>query len=155
SARFRSWVTSPRSQSALLRAARSAPSRVSAIPSARVARIASQVLTAVPTTRAVTTTAAVASTARFRRADFRSRYHADGGPASTGSWLRWRRRSATRLLAVSYRRLRSFSRHFITIQSSSPHSDLRSRRESVWRAAETVVAVPPSVLTRVLGLGGS
>ena len=34
------------------------------------------------------TTEAVASTARFRRASFRSRYHADGGHASTGSSAR-------------------------------------------------------------------
>ena len=35
--------------------------------------------------------------------------------------------SPARLWTVSYRRVRSFSRHFITIQSRSPRSSLRSR----------------------------
>ena len=39
--------------------------------------------------------------------------------ATTGSLFKCRFRSATSPLAVSYRRVRSFSRHFITIQSRS------------------------------------
>ena len=63
-----------------------------------------------------------------------------GGRAVTGSFSRCRLRSAARLLAVSYRRLRSFSKHFITIQSKSPRNSRRSLSGSLLRCVEIVVA---------------
>ncbi len=47
-----------------------------------------------------------------------------GPRARTGSCSRCRRTSSARPLAVSYRRARSFSRDFITIQSRSPRTAL-------------------------------
>ena len=69
--------------------------------SALVARTACQVLTAVPSTRAERDQRPVVSAARFRRANFENRYHADGGHASTGWSLRYRITSAAKSLAVS------------------------------------------------------
>ena len=57
-------------------------------------------------------------------------------------------------LAVSYRRLRSFSRHFITIQSSSPLTSLLKRAGSVCRLA-AIDGSASLELSRVLGRGGS
>jgi hypothetical protein len=51
--------------------------------------------------------------------------------------------------------LRSFSNAFITIQSSSPRKSRLNCFGSLFRCVETLVAACPSVLIRVLGLGGS
>ena len=56
--------------------------------------------------------------------------------------------------AVSYRRDRSFSRAFITIQSRSPRTSRASRAGSVPRDA-AIDAVSSVVASRVLGFGGS
>ena len=142
SARFRSCVTST--------------GRLSASPSAFVARIASQVLTAVPATSAVATTAAVASATRFRRPNFRSRYQADGGPASTGSWLRWRRRSAASAVG------RLVPPRPVLLQRTSSRSSpaRRAPASPAWparcaAAPRSTAASPRTSLSRVLGLGGS
>ena len=58
-------------------------------------------------------------------------------------------------LAVSYRRVRSFSRAFITIQSSSPRTSFASFAGSVRRRAAIDASVSFDALSRVLGLGGS
>ncbi len=79
--------------------------------------------------------------------------------------------SRARPLAVSYRRARSFSRHFITTQSSSPRTRGLSLSGSVRRAAAMrASSVDPAwlagaarlgepdllnSLSRMLGLGGS
>src|SRR5262249_33595779 len=86
-------------------------------------------------TSAAATTVAIANATLFRRANLRKRYAADGGPASPGSSSRYRLRSAARPLAVSYRRLRSFSSAFITIQSSSPRTSPLNLRGSMFRRA--------------------
>ena len=57
--------------------------------------------------------------------------------------------------AVAYRRVRSFSRAFITIQSSSPRSARLNWAVPARRGAETVVAASATVVIRVLGWGGS
>ena len=57
--------------------------------------------------------------------------------------------------SFSYRRLRSFSSAFITIQSKSPRIRRPKRRGSDCRNWETRDAVSPKVLMRLLGLGGS
>ena len=57
-------------------------------------------------------------------------------------------------LAVSYRRVRSFSRHFITIQSTSPRTSFDSRAGSVFRAA-AILGRSPELESRTLGRGGS
>ena len=75
------------------------------------------------------------------RANLPNRYHADGGQASTGWSVRYRITSAAKSLAVSYRRWRSFSSAFITIQSSSPRTARAQLRGSALRCAETVVSV--------------
>jgi hypothetical protein len=54
----------------------------------------------------------------------------------------------------SYRRLRSFSSAFITIQSSSPRTSRVSLAGSVPRFSATVGSVS-AVLSRVLGIWGS
>jgi hypothetical protein len=53
-----------------------------------VARIASAALIAAPSTSNARNAEAVASSARCFRANFRTRYDADGGPASTASSFR-------------------------------------------------------------------
>ena len=58
-------------------------------------------------------------------------------------------------MAVSYRRVRSFSRHFIAIQSSSPRISLASFAGSVLRCAEIDGSAAREPLSRVLGRGGS
>ena len=61
-----------------------------------------------------------------------------------------------RPLAVSYRRVAVLLQAFITIQSSSPRSELAqlaAGRSGGWPRRSSSVA--PSVLSRVLGLGGS
>ncbi len=64
--------------------------------------------------------------------------------------------SIARLLAVSYRRVRSFSRHFITIQSRSPLSDWPSFFGSMARRCCAVrEPVLPRDESRVDGLCGS
>ncbi len=77
-----------------------------------------------------------------------------GGWADTASPPRYRSTSAANPLAVSYRRVRSFSSAFITIQSSSPRIDEPSRRGSLPRLAEIVEDFAPSAPSRVLGVGG-
>src|SRR5208337_5649152 len=57
--------------------------------------------------------------------------------------------------AVWYRRLRSFSRAFIPIQSSSWRSIRLSLAGSTWRRPATDSAFAPRVRIRVLGRGGS
>jgi len=52
--------------------------------------------------------------------------HNTGVWARIGSFLRCRATSSASPCAVSYRRVRSFSRHFITMQSRSPRISLRS-----------------------------
>jgi hypothetical protein len=51
--------------------------------------------------------------------------------------------------------LLSFSRAFITIQSSSPRTSFVSLAGSMWRWAEMDASASPDSLSRVLGLGGS
>ena len=63
--------------------------------------------------------------------------------------------SRARPLAVSYRRVRSFSSAFITIQSRSPRTSLASRAGSVPRCAAIDASASLESLSRVLGLGGS
>src|SRR5207249_2336876 len=76
--------------------------------------------------------------------------------AATGSLLRWRRMSIAKPLVVSYRRVRSFSRHFITIQSRSPRTRLISLGGSDWRCLATVVSSSfVSAVRRVEGRSGS
>jgi hypothetical protein len=58
-------------------------------------------------------------------------------------------------LAVSYRRVRSFSSAFIAIQSSSPRTSFASRAGSVCRRAAIAGSISPEPLSRVLGFGGS
>ena len=147
-ASFRSWLALPSAARALFR-------WVMAAAGACPTRIACQVLTAVPATRARATRPAVVRATRLRRADLRKPVPRRRRAASTGWSVRYRITSAAKSLAVSYRRLRSFSSAFITIQSSSPRTDRRARRGSACRLAETVVSVSPSVLSRVLGFGGS
>ena len=50
--------------------------------------------------------------------------------------------------------MRSFSRHFITIQSSSPRTSCESRAGAVLNAAATLGSAP-EVLSRTLGRGAS
>jgi hypothetical protein len=69
--------------------------------SARVARIASQVHTTVPTTRESPTKPVVSRAARLRRASLPKRYQADGDQASTGLSVSYRITSAAKSLAVS------------------------------------------------------
>ena len=138
-------------------ARRRASVRAVAVPrSARVARMACQVLTAVPTARAATTSAAVIRATRLRRANLPNRYHADGGHASTGSSSRYRRTSAARPLAVSYRRVAVLLQalHHDPVQLPAHRIESICGGRSL-DCAETVVSVAPSVLSRVLGLGGS
>ena len=92
--------------------------------------------------------------ALFRRANLPKRYRADGGQACTGSSSRYRRRSAAIPLAVSYRRVRSFSSAFITIQSSSPRTSPLSFRGSTCRFA-AMLGSSSVVLSRTLGQGES
>jgi hypothetical protein len=122
--------------------------------SAFLARIACQVLTTTASTSRPANPAAVPSAARCLRANFRSRYMAARGPASTGSPSRCRRTSRANPLAVSYRRDGSFSSAFITIQSRSPRTSFASFDGSVAREAaiDAISWVGPS---RELGLGGS
>jgi hypothetical protein len=68
----------------------------------------------------------VANAFLFRRSTFWKRYNPLGGRAMTGSLVRKRWTSIATPLAVSYRRVRSFSKHFITIQSRSPRNRLMS-----------------------------
>ena len=63
--------------------------------------------------------------------------------------------SRARPLAVSYRRVRSFSSAFITIQSSSPRTSRASFAGSVRRCAAIDASGRLEPLSRVLGLGGS
>ena len=64
--------------------------------------------------------------------------------------------SFARLLAVSKRRVRSFSRHFITIQSRSPRNNFTSLGASEERRAAVVDnSFSTSVASRVEGFGGS
>jgi hypothetical protein len=67
---------------------------------------------------------------------------------------RYRCTSIASPFAVSYRRPRSFSRHFITTQSSSPRTSLPSRFGSIRRLA-AIAGNSSLPLSRVLGLGGS
>ena len=99
---------------------------------------------------------AAASIALFRRANLRNRYPADGGQAShrlVGQVAL--RRPSARPLAVSYRRFRSFSRAFITIQSSSPRTSRVSLAGSICRWAAIAGRRSFESLSRVLGRGGS
>ena len=63
--------------------------------------------------------------------------------------------SRAKPLAVSYRRVRSFSIAFITIQSSSPRTSFVSLAGSVLRCAATDGSRSRDSESRVLGLGGS
>jgi hypothetical protein len=131
--------------------------RASAIAavSASVARIRPHTAAMIPTTNANMMRPAARTGPRCRRTIFLSRYRLDGGRASTGSSFRYRCTSAAIAEAVSYRRLRSFSSDFITIQSSSPWNNWLNRPGSLRRLADTVAASSPMVLMRVLGRGGS
>jgi hypothetical protein len=61
-----------------------------------------------------------------------------------------------REVSLDIRRERSFSRHFIVIQSRSPVSwRLRVGTSTARRLADSADASPASELNRVLGLGGS
>ena len=104
----------------------------------------------------VAATAPPAKTAtRFRRTNFLNRYPAPGGAATTASPERYRRMSAPSPLAVSYRRCRSFSNAFITIQSISPRINRDSFAGSVFRCAARLASDACDCVIRVLGLGGS
>ena len=63
--------------------------------------------------------------------------------------------SRAKPLAVSYRRVRSFSSAFITIQSRSPRTSFVSRAGSVRRCAASEGRRSPESLSRVEGFGGS
>ena len=99
---------------------------------------------------------AVVRAARLRRANLREpvprrrRARLDRLVGQVAASRRRRSRWPSRTAAC-----RSFSSAFITIQSSSPRTDGPSCRGSACRLAETVVSVSPSVLSRVLGVGGS
>ena len=58
-------------------------------------------------------------------------------------------------MADSYRRARSFSSAFITIQSSSPRTSLVSRTGSVLRCSEIAGRASRDSESRALGRGGS
>ena len=75
-----------------------------------------------PSASAAATTPPAITCPRLRFTNFASLYFALGGPANTGSSDKCLPMSAASPLAVSYRLVRSFSRHFITIQSRSPRS---------------------------------
>ena len=61
--------------------------------------------------------------------------------------------SRARPLAVSYRRVRSFSSAFITIQSSSPRTSFASRAGSVRRCAAIDASGSPDPAQPRAGLG--
>src|SRR5690606_32158512 len=100
--------------------------------------------------------AAPPTSARFRRANFRARYHPLAGRASTGSSRSHRRRSAPSSAALWYRRSGSFSSALSTIVSRSPRSDGSSRpsrvgsASSITRDASTTVRPPTSYGSRPL-----
>jgi hypothetical protein len=81
--RFKALAILPR-PSASLRICVSSASSVSAFASARDARIACQVLTIVPASRAANSKPAENRAGLFRRANLRKRYAAVGRRASTG-----------------------------------------------------------------------
>ena len=107
----------------------------------------------VPSNTMTAAAAVVSAARRLRRMNLRSLYSGEGGEASTGLWSRYRWTSSARSFAVSYRRVRSFSIAFMTIQSRSPLISVDSRRGSVLRCWATVVAVSPSVPDLGAGLG--
>ena len=109
----------------------------------------------VPSNIAVAIVATVTKSAFRRAMNFRRRYPAVGGPASTGSFRRNRSTSVAKAVAVSYRRRRSFSRAFMTIQSSSPLTNRRRSLGSMLRCRAISVRRCPDVLRRTLGRGGS
>ena len=81
---------------------RRAWSRAAAVlRSARTARTACQVLTAIPAISATATRTAVVRATRWRRAYFDVRYHVDGGHTSTGRSVRCRTTSAAKSPAVA------------------------------------------------------
>ena len=88
-----------------------------------------------PTASAARITNTDKMVARLRRANFRKRYAVDGGQAVTASSRKYRQRSSANPPADSYLRVRSFSRVFITIQSSSPRTSTLSFAGSVCRFA--------------------
>src|SRR5262249_36286394 len=106
------------------------------------------------TRRAVATVVPITNGALFRRTNLRKRYAADGGHAATGSSARYRWMSSAKPLAVSYRRLRSFSRAFITIQSRSPRTSWLRRRGSILRRAATEARLVVGTLLAPLGATG-
>ena len=93
--------------------------------------------------------AAVNNAALFRLANFRNRYPADGGHATTDSSFKYRWMSLAKPLAVSYRRARSFSRAFITIQSNSPRTSVLSFLGSVCRLA--AITIYNTTASKVIG----
>src|ERR1043165_8124268 len=107
----------------------------------------------IPRPRATAINDPAATAARCRRTNFLTRYAALGGAASTASPERCLPTSAARSLAVSYRRVRSFSRAFITIQSRSPRTCRPSFAGSIFLCGATEASVSPRVLIRALGRG--
>ena len=100
--------------------------------------------------------AATATAARCFRANFRSRYPADGGHASTGSSARYRWTSRASPLAVSYRR--------VAVLLQALHHDPVQLAADQLRQLAPAPVLPPGgdrrqrrrlPISRVLGLGGS
>ena len=120
-----------------------------------VARMACQVLIALARHNTATNATRPAMAARCFRANLRILYSADGGRASIGSSSRCRSMSRAKPLAVSYRRLRSLSRAFITIQSKSPRMRVLSFLGSVRRHDAREGNASPLPLSRVLGFSAS
>ena len=103
---------------------------------------------------AIATNIEVVRTTVFRWTNFVNRYIVDGGHASTASSLRYRSRSSANVVTESYRRPRSFSSAFITIQSSSP----RTRTLNFFGSVPRLTAVSGNVsllLSLILIRGGS
>lgn len=109
---------------------------------------------AIPASSTQRTKLAATTGPLWRLRNLFSRYPADGGRASTGSSARYRWTSRARPLAVSYRRSRRFSRHFITTQSNSPRNGAISFFGSICRSTASD-GNDSSVESRVLGFDGS
>ena len=97
-----------------------------------------------------------ATATRLRRTNFPMRYRVPGGPAKTASPSRYRRKSAASPLALSYRRVRSFSRQRMVIQSRSRLSNFSRDPNSILRAfVMDLRSSMDDFANRALGRGGS
>jgi hypothetical protein len=146
---------SPRRCSASDRCDASATRALSAARCCRRAFTSPTVVPTIPSTSAASTSPAATIVPRLRRTNLLARYAVLGGAAEIASPARYRRMSRAIALAESYRRERSFSIAFITIQSSSPRTVVASRRVSP-RAGAGAWNVPPAIcVSLALGAGGS